>query len=248
MRVHFFSLMAVCVFGSFFTPFACSWIGGFPPSCAVYSQAELVFEGKVVELSKNRTEPDEEITVTFSVEKMYKGTTSGIASIQATVSMCTQKYETNQQYLIYANRNPKNQFREIRAIRLANQDRIKNASQDYEYLQNLAEGKATNSINGFVYEYINNNKPVKDVLISIEGEGKSYKTITKPNGYFLITNVQPGTYKIRCSVLAPTLIVIDKKEMRSLNDQKFNKAEIEVTVPAVGCSYTQFALWTPSAK
>jgi hypothetical protein len=224
--------------------------GGRPPVCAVFSQSEIVFDGTVTEVSKESAEPNENlpvVTVVFSVERIYKGAQEKIISIQAIANVCFQKYAANKRYLIYAVRTPKGQLRDIRSVTLVSQDRAKDAKDDYEYLQNLFDGKAMTSIHGFVYHQGSNN-PVKGIAITVEGEGKIYRIRTEENGYFKIINASAGSYKIRCTVTDPALIVPTKKEMSLYDFQHMRIAEFNVTIAKGECSYTQFELWIPEEK
>ena len=171
---------------------------------------------------------------------------SGTIIVQATESMCVQQYEKDISYLIYAKRSPQSDLIPIKTSILAKDERYKWAKTDLDFLQSFPDKKLTSAIHGFIYERSSN--PIKNIPIIVEGEGKIYKTFSEADGYFHIPEVQPGTYKIRCMVTAPNLIVLDKAEIKGYDFRKLNIAEIEVTVTKGSCSYTQFQLWIPKEK
>lgn len=228
---------------------SCSFSGGIPPICSIYSEAEIVFEGVVTDLGEQRTELNESLpsySVTFSVEKIHKGVAGETILIQAIANMCFEQYEKDKRYLIYASQLTKDRRYAKRTTLLTTVEKTRFLKEEFDFLQSIADGKWVSSIHGFVYEF--GSDPMKDVLITIEGNGKIYKTVSRKDGYFFLPEIQPGTYIIRCTVPAPTLIVIDREEIKSKKLQNFNIAEIEVTVKKDGCSYTEFQLYNPENK
>lgn len=245
---HFF-LAAIAFFSFSTTGLSCSWRGGMRPLCYIYSQAEIVFEGTVTKVGEKHAEPNHPLPVydvTFSVEKTYKGIVGDTVLIRAISSMCTAQYEKDKRYLIYAGRLSEGRRNAFRTTPWTNEDKAGSGKEDFDFLQNLIGGKATNSIQGFVYE--GNNTPVKNIRITVEGEGSIYKTLSKDDGYFLIPAVQPGVYKVRCTVALPTLIAQDREEMKVYRRQNFLVAEVEVKITNEGCSFTEFQLWGVEEK
>lgn len=56
----------------------------------------------------------------------------------------------------------------------------------------------TGSVKGRVYD-LNTNKPIAFASVAIEGS--TYGTTTDTNGYYIIPNIDPGTYNISCKLI-----------------------------------------------
>lgn len=251
MKGHYIAQSLIVTVGFFLlssVTFSCTFVGGSPPPCAIYPKAEMVFEAIVAEIREQVAfnQSGSIVTISLSVEKQYKGDAGKIISIQTTSNMCEYQYEKGKKYLLYVARTSKDKYFSLRTKNLATEDNAKFAKADYEFLQSLTSGESISSIHGFVYEW--RSDPIKGVLITVEGDGKIYKTATRKDGYFSVPGIQPGTYKVRCTVPAPTLIVINREEMKAKKPQNFNIAEIEVTVTKDSCSYTEFQLFTSENK
>jgi hypothetical protein len=229
--------------------FACTFVGGERPPCAVYPHAEVVFLGVVTEISEKRTLPNDSesiITATFLVEKEYKGNADKVVLIQTTSNMCDYRYEKGKRYLIYAARAFSDRFSTLRGTSIADDDRNRYAKDDFDFLQSVSGKKSTGSIRGFVYEW--RSTPLKGIKITVEGNGKHHKVLTDAEGKFLISDVKPGVYKIRCTVSLLTEIAPSRKDMRFYGSKRNRIAEVEETVVNHGCSYTEFELWLPKGR
>ncbi len=175
-----------------------------------YWRADSVFIGTVVKFTPDtKTIPRDKILVTdsyqhvdnsvrFAVQKKYRGKIGKNIEIVSTFN-----FKEGEQYFVYAI-NGKDQ----KVYQLDNRECgrppmvLKDAQEDLEYAEEIAEGKLGTRIFGFVFEdhqtlgAARQNIPLENIEVTIRSEKHSFSTKTDEKGKYLFTDIPPAEYNI----------------------------------------------------
>jgi hypothetical protein len=178
---------------------SCQFVGGGPP-CSDYWKAAAVFTGKVVEISTILVEIEpgnpkwktQERVIRFSIEKTFKGRAGKEVELITgmTTASCGYHFKVGERYLVYAIPYAKLKNRLFSSIchrtRLLSQ-----AEEDLAYFQALPPPGS----GGTLYGRLTMPNP-DNIKITIEGQGKRIETRANKDGYYRLSGLVPGEYKV----------------------------------------------------
>ena len=144
-----FLLVCFVVFSLFFcasTAKACIPVGGTPPPCYVYWEADAVFAGEVSDMRKvprQQGETFDKLLTRFVVVEVFRGVAEkevDVATITGTE--CDMKIAKGEKWLVYAYRNAKTGRLEIGMRSTL----FSHAAEDLQYIRSLPAGRSQSSI------------------------------------------------------------------------------------------------------
>lgn len=194
------------------TASACTCLNPGPP-CQAYGAVSAVFSGRVIEIS-SFTSNDKALRdfpqklVRFSVNQTYRGisgTTAETVTGQGGGD-CGYPFKVGESYLVYAYQNSEDN--RLYASICSRTRPLSEAGADMEYIRSLSTATAGGTIYGTVsmfrhvmadvpYQPVG---PMSGISVSVEGNGRSAKSVTDSKGEFRLTSLLPGSYKVRLAV------------------------------------------------
>jgi len=235
---------------------ACSC--GYVPLCQRIDDVRVLFVGTALETNDDHDGIKGGIWYRFSVEESFKGLPSGTREVivdPASGTSCQSEYTVGKRYLISSyGLNPINQptaaisvggFPRLEGKRpegivivtgsCSGSSPIEDAAEDLAFARQYTSNPQAARIFGFARINANdtsfNSFPgLKDVEITLTGEGHRYRQVTDKEGRFEIGDVAPGVYLAR----------------PALNGYKSQAKEYEITVPAHGCGLSNMSMLTDS--
>ena len=190
--------------------------GGSPP-CEEYWRSEAVFAGKVVKKLTFYVEEGEgdsrykyqQVLVRFSIEQAFKGIAGDEVEIVTGMGGgdCGFHFKDGERYVVYAIRNGRDKSRLYAGIC----NRIKlvaEADEDFAYFRAIPEAGTGGVVYGRVKKW---TMPLSDdssyqetyldnIKIAIEGNGRQFETTTNKNGYYQVSGLAPGQYKVKADI------------------------------------------------
>lgn len=195
--------------------FACSCMSPGRP-CEAFSKASAVFVGRAVSAAMQQEGKDEKGnkviwlggTIHFAVEKTYSGGIGKDVDIHSGTGGgdCGYFFEMGEVYVVYAYGNSKDGFSTGICTRT---NRLRDAHEDLDYLQNLPKSGTPATLKGVVYQNVTyqgeNQEPRYDGLAGIEisltpSQGKEVKTVTDDEGKYEFKELKPGTYIVNAAL------------------------------------------------
>jgi hypothetical protein len=181
------------------------------PSCKRFSDAEVVFVGKIQRITSAAGEKNARVTsgglnsiswdslgmvvVHFKVEKAYKGFNGKtIKAFTYKGTSCDLEVKKGQRWMIYAIKDE--ETGELSFGACGGNYKIKDESDEPSELEDVSQVKITETIVGRVAE--DSFSPgIKDLKVTVEGEGVNLSTVTDKYGYYKFAVPPSGRYKIK---------------------------------------------------
>lgn len=175
-------------------------------TCGMYWAGDPIFVGTAESIS---TESNGQWKVTFSVEKMVRGTSSETFDVytSADSAMCGYPFRQGEKYLVYGRKNKDGNLHEGLCGPTV---LLKNAEADLEYVRDIESGLVGTRIFGTVGEVV--QKSVQDKLVGAKVPGieitirsetnkkQKFKTTTDENGFFLFREIPYDSYLITAAL------------------------------------------------
>jgi hypothetical protein len=196
---------------------ACDCMFGGSPPCEEYWRSEAVFAGKVIKKSTFYAEEGEgnsrykyqQILARFSIEQAFKGVAGDEVEIVTGMGDgdCGYHFKDGERYVVYAIRDGRDKSRLYSGIC----NRIKlvaEAEEDFAYFRAIPETGAGSLVYGRVKKW---TMPLSDdssyqetyldnIKITIEGNGRRFETTTNKDGYYQVSGLAPGQYKVKADI------------------------------------------------
>jgi len=222
---------------------ACDCMFGGSPPCEEYWRSEAVFAGKVIKKSTFYAEEGEgnsrykyqQMLVRFSIEQAFKGVAGDEVEIVTGLGGgdCGYHFKDGERYVVYAIRSGRDKSRLYAGIC----NRIKlvaEAEADFAYFRAIPEAGPGGLIFGRVKKLIT---PLSDdsryqetyldnLKIAIEGNGRKFETTTNKDGYYQVSGLTPGQYKVKADI----------------SDGQDSYSQSTVNVVDLGCAARDFYL------
>jgi hypothetical protein len=255
----FFSLVAILLFGSMAWACTCSDYG--VPACKLFGNADAVFVGKVDRIS-SADDKDAQVSlsgvnsissrgvglvsVEFNVEKALKGITGKSVKVLTYIgTSCDVGVNEGQRWVVYASKDPETGLLGFGACSGSGQ--IDNNSPLSKELEQAANPAATPTVLGRVTR--NRYDGVKDVKVSLVGEGVRLNTQTDENGSFVFRTSRPGKYTVKLSIPFSAGIMFTSQNLPrgfkpSMPTETESKYSYDVLAKQGTCDYQYFdAYW-----
>lgn len=199
-----------------------------PTICQAYSMADSVFLGKVSKIENAMNEYGGGKKVTFSVDRMFKGTLE--PSVEAAFYQQREDFEflRGEKYLVY-------KYSDDLSERICNRtELIKDSQEDIEYATNLISQSQKYSIEG---QIISSSKDLDAKVFIFHKSHRDVLPIDK-NGFFRYQTKVPGNYKVKIMFPAEVNIFIDSLGLKKSNVGENYEYEVNLNDP--GCNYHEF--------
>jgi len=192
----------------------CGFVG---PPCEEYWRSQAVFAGKVIKKSTFYVEEGEgdsrykyqRMLVRFSIEQAFKAIAGDEVEIVAGMSGgdCGFHFKDGERYVVYAIRDGRDKSRlysgECNRIKL-----VAEAEEDFAYFRAIPEA----GTGGRVYGRVKKLTPplsfdnryqetyLDNIKITVEGNGRKFETTTNKDGYYQLSGLAPGQYKVKAVI------------------------------------------------
>jgi hypothetical protein len=202
-RTTFISLLSLCFLAHSLAPAPanakqCSSIGS---PCEEFGQATAVFIGVV--LSSEEVKSGKNFVA--KPETVFKGSKDlSMPFFSCFECMYDWGYEfsVGERYLIYADQDSSGIWR---ASACGRTRPIAEANEDLEFLQNLpSEGSGGHLYGKFIGLDASGVISIAGTVVSLEGQGQSYRTTTDKNGLYEMFGLLPGEYQVSFKVVEET--------------------------------------------
>lgn len=204
IRVATLILLAGIFQGSFASAFACE-CDATPPPCRALWQSELVFSGRADKVELVEAPPPEysHYRVTFTVDRMLRGTPASQVIIKTATSgaSCGYEFHEGEVYVVYGY----SQRGDIWTSRCGRTRPLNQGAEDLDYASTLAAPGAGGLIYGQLRrwdDYLGRSPVTKDlggmagVPILVEGPGGPIQTRSMDDGSFQITGLKEGSFRV----------------------------------------------------
>jgi hypothetical protein len=208
------SLFLLFLFGNFNQVLACSPQNKYLPTiCEMYGKASGIFVGRVVALERNNNEDNGKDDVAyFHVQEAFLGVKTGDKRVKVVLGGAGIKYcglVEGESFLVYTHRNLTT--KEFSMDGGTRTQRVSEAAEDLTFLRNPASRKSGIELYGKVMQYVksslepDNKQPVAGYFVKaerlidyekIDPKTKPFRTKTKSDGGFKLTNLPAGRYKV----------------------------------------------------
>lgn len=220
LRRMFFWLAAVITVSALFTAEGrgCSCRFGGGPPCEEYWRVEAIFAGtalaqKLIEVDEGSYKFQRRL-MRFKLDEAFKGMTAG-AEVEILTGLgggdCGYPFKIGERYLVYASRDRKDDSRWYSGI-CTRTRLLAEAEEDLAYFRNLPAAGAGATIKGRI---VRQSIPLKDdsrfattplesIKVTVEGQDRRYETLTDKEGYYQVSGLTAGHYKVRADL--PTAV------------------------------------------
>lgn len=221
--IFIFSIVLILSFGSFEHVLACSCIAE-RPVCEAFGGADAVFVGKVIGSKQQRKTNYDGVDETWDVGEIYFEIEEAFSGVKkgdrVTIHSgtgggdCGYWFKRGKTYLIYGFGDDKKGF----STNICSRTReISGAGEDLEFLHNLPPKNSGAKIYGRVAELVKNPEekgwkqlnPLLGISLTVTNTEKpkiNYKIETDSQGYYEITGVPAGKYKVVPKIPKKTII------------------------------------------
>jgi hypothetical protein len=196
---------------------ACDCMFGGSPPCEEYWRSEAVFAGKVVrketfyveEGEGNSRDKYQQVLARFSIEQAFKGIAGDEVGIVTGMGGgdCGYHFKEGERYVVYAIRSGRDKSRLYAGIC----NRIKlvaEAEEDFAYFRAIPEAGTGSLVYGRVKKWtmpLSDNSRYQEtyldnIKITIEGNGRKFETTTNKDGYYQVSGLAPGQYKVIANI------------------------------------------------
>jgi hypothetical protein len=237
------------IFACASTAKACVPVGGTPPPCYVYWEADAVFAGEATDMTKvsrQQGETFDNLLVRFVVLEAFRGTTEKeieVATITGTE--CDVKLAIGEKWLVYAYRNTKTgRFQMGMRTTL-----FSSAEEDLQYIRSLSAGLSQSSITVRVFQYP--YTPLPGMKVEIRGKGVKYDGVTDDEGTFRVPAVKEGKYLVRGIFQVGAAVTLNGAATPPKNVEESSRRtmiEFEEDIDPGHCAYIQVFVYPPRQK
>jgi hypothetical protein len=176
-----------------------------------------VFAGKVIKMTTFYVEEGEgdsrykyqQVLVRFSIEQAFKGIAGDEVEIVTGISGgdCGYYFKDGERYVVYADRSGRDKSRlysgACNRIKL-----VAEAEDDFAYFRaipaagtgGLVFGRAKKGTPLLSFEGRSLETYLDNVKITIEGNGGRFETATNKDGYYQVSGLVPGQYKVKADI------------------------------------------------
>lgn len=184
------------------------------PPCQDVWRTDAVFLGTVVDgridwLIRFFHELGSEV-ITFRVDDGVRGVRTGdVVRVHTTLSDCRFWFRRSQSYVVYADYDREQVLRTNSCSRTS---LAREAMMDIEYFRALRAGRTPTKIYGFVTldgddllfgSRVNATRPVAEVPIEAEQNGRVWSTVTRSDGSFSLADLPPGKFLVTAHLTNP---------------------------------------------
>ena len=168
-----------------------------PPPCQAVGQTQLVFLGTVTEVN---AQTGSSKTARMNVDRVFKGDLKKTIELYDNGMCDGPNLQVGKQYLMYTWGSPNGPLPARGCTRSRG---VEDADEDLEYLKQYAAGNVTTHIDGTVRyrpddpdDRDEERTPMKDVRVTLSGDGKQFHATTTSAGRYSVSNLPPGEYTI----------------------------------------------------
>jgi len=172
-----------------------------PPPCEAIGTSELVFLGTVTEIE---VQSGGLKTARMNINRVFKGDLSKTIELFDNGMCDGPDLHVGRQYLMYTSGSP---HRPVSARGCTRSRSIEEADEDLEFLKAYSAGKVATHIDGTVQyrpdepdDNEESRTPMKDVRITLSGNGKQFHTTTTSTGTYSFRNLPPGEYAVNADL------------------------------------------------
>jgi hypothetical protein len=160
--------------------------------------AQLVFLGTVTKIQSGHS-------ILMKVDRAYKGALDGTVEVLNDIMCPGPLLKLGGQYLIYTSSTTTGRVEIHQCSRIRSVDE---AAEDFKYLSQYVSGSFIPYVAGTVrsckekgiYQFCDDSgPPLKGIMVTLLGEGKSYQAITDEQGKYFFPAPPPGEYDIETS-------------------------------------------------
>jgi hypothetical protein len=223
---------------------ACSCVMSFihMQPCSAYWNADVVFAGTVTEVgpmlpikgSDGKIFSTNGRVTRFRVDDAFRGVTGPVIETYEHGTSCDYHFNQGEKYFVYGSRDPKDGRIYVGSCSATKS--IERAAPDFEFARALARGDSLPDIIGVVNREIREGatsyrgrKPMEDIEVAVQGNGKSVTAKTDADGRFRFYGLPPGKYQVTAKTPG---------ELRNL----YGPRSEAVTVRDGRCSGTSFTV------
>lgn len=205
-----FSLIVIFLLGSFEQVSACSLSFETPSFCEMVGSADVIFIGKAIGAKKQKVTKENGVKETWDVGEIYFEVQKGFVGVRKGIRVtvrsgdedgyCGTWFKHNESYLIFGYGNLKKGF-----VDGARTELVSEAQEDLKSLENLPKVGTGSTIFGNITQNVksslfsDNLQPMSGLGLRIQqlgGKKQSFEIFTDSNGYYEITEVPAGKYKV----------------------------------------------------
>jgi hypothetical protein len=220
---------------------------GHEPPCFAYQKASAVFVGSVADIAEapsKQGDTFEYLMIRFSIEQAFKGMSDAEANV-ATINGtdCDFGFKKGERYFVYAYHDSKHN-RLVTGVCT----RTKSLNYAEEDLAYAREASISSPKTSFCVRIVDGYRPVKDIKIVVNGEGRQYTAVADGKEFIYIELAKPGKYRV--TVTGPkgfefVPFFIDSKVF-SLNGRPVIK--FERTIDEGKCDFVDFEAFATLRK
>ena len=203
------------------------------PPCSQYATADVVFSGLVTKITPPN-EGDFRETISFNVEKPFKGVSDNVVDITDSRTSCSVSFKEGEKYLVYAYRSDDKKLYTSYCTRTTE---LSKGNDDLVYLNRLSQKPQPSEIVG---RLTHNVKKLRRISVVASAGNATYRTVSDENGWFCV-KVPAGKYRVRMLLPLYASISGTSVELEGITGHKVTKRGIvvdyEVSVDAGECSF-----------
>ena len=209
------------------------------PPCSQYASADVVFSGLVKKITSD--ESNFRQTISFNVEKAFKGVSGTVVELADSRSSCSAEFEEGEKYLVYAYRTKDG--KELYTHYCTRTTELSKADDDLVYLNSLSKNPQPTEIVGRLTHF---DKKLRRISVVVTSGGATYRTVSDENGWFRV-KVPAGRYRVRMLLPLYTFISGTADELAPITGHKVTKRGIAVdydlSVETGECSFVDLPLF-----
>lgn len=210
------------------------------PPCSQYAAADVVFSGLVTKITPPG-EGDFRETISFNVEKPFKGVSGTVVEITDSRTSCSVSFEEGEKYLVYAYRSKDG--KQLYTHYCTRTTELSKANDDLVYLNSLSQKLQPTVILG---RLTHNDKKLRRISVVASSGNAKYRTVSDENGWFRV-KVPAGNYRVTMLLPLYTSISGTSVELEGITGHNVTKRGIvvdyDLSVKAGECAFVDLPLF-----